>query len=352
VCRRYGSTLRNSCFSLFKEVLTKWKIIEYVKIRETDFHIQFPNGSEVIFLGLDDEQKLLSINDIGCVWIEEAYEVPQSTVEQLNLRMRAKIADQQIIMSWNPISKKSWLYDFSMSNPPENSIFLHSTYKDNQFLSAEYVKSIEELETRNPSKWKIYGLGEWGVPSEGLVFSNWEARDFDVMELAKTCETRCGCDLGFTDPTAIIHSLYDKENKIIYVVNETYGPGMTLDNIYDSITKMKLTKSRIYCDAADPRAISFLKSKGINAQPCLKGAGSVEARISFIQNHKLVIHPSCENMVMNLENFAYEKDKKTGEFKDSFTHEFSHAIDALGYAYSDIYTKRGLRTLDKSVLDL
>lgn len=53
VCRRYGSTLRNSCFSLFKEILTKWKLTPYLKIRETDFNIKFPNGSEIIMVGLD-----------------------------------------------------------------------------------------------------------------------------------------------------------------------------------------------------------------------------------------------------------------------------------------------------------
>lgn len=45
VCRRYATTLRNSCFSLFKEILIKWKLASYVKIRETDMNIIFPNGS-------------------------------------------------------------------------------------------------------------------------------------------------------------------------------------------------------------------------------------------------------------------------------------------------------------------
>ena len=90
VCRRYGSTLRNSCFSLFKEILAKWKLTSYVKIKETDMSIEFPNGSKIIHLGLDDEQKLLSINNVGCFWIEEAFEVPKEIVEQINLRMRSK----------------------------------------------------------------------------------------------------------------------------------------------------------------------------------------------------------------------------------------------------------------------
>ncbi len=75
VCRRYATTLRNTCFSLFKEVLDKWKITPYVKIRETDFNIKFPNGSEIIFTGLDEETKLLSLANITTIFVEEVYEV-------------------------------------------------------------------------------------------------------------------------------------------------------------------------------------------------------------------------------------------------------------------------------------
>ena len=54
VCRRYGTTIRNTCFSLFKDILSKWKLYpQFVSIRETDFYIKFPNGSEIIFMGLD-----------------------------------------------------------------------------------------------------------------------------------------------------------------------------------------------------------------------------------------------------------------------------------------------------------
>jgi len=78
VCRRYATTLRNSCFQLFKDILTYWKLIKYVKIRETDMDIKFPNGSEIIFLGLDEETKLLSLTDISCIFVEEVFELERS----------------------------------------------------------------------------------------------------------------------------------------------------------------------------------------------------------------------------------------------------------------------------------
>lgn len=122
VCRRYGTTIRNTCFSLFKDILAKWKLTPYVKIRETDFNIKFPNESEIIFMGLDEETKLLSLNNIGAIFIEEAFEVPKNIVEQLNLRLRGSTPNQQILMAWNPISQNHWLYDFCEINPPASFI--------------------------------------------------------------------------------------------------------------------------------------------------------------------------------------------------------------------------------------
>ena len=204
VCRRYGSTIRNTCFSLFKEIIAKWKLTPYVRIRETDFNIKFGNGSEIIFMGLDEETKLLSLNNIGSVFIEECYEVPKPIVEQLNLRLRAKTQQQQIIMAFNPISKNHWLYDFCEINPPKSFQFIHSTYKDNPFLNAEYIAELEELYTRNPQKARVFCDGEWGIDAEGLVIQNWESVDFDAFALAsKGYEHRVGMDVGWVDKSAI-----------------------------------------------------------------------------------------------------------------------------------------------------
>lgn len=353
VCRRYATTLRNSCFSLFKEILAKWKLTPYVNIRETDMTIKFPNGSEIIMCGLDTEEKLLSLNDISGVWVEEAFEVEREKVEQLNLRMRGSAANQQLWLSWNPISKTSWLYDFTVENPPEDSTFHHSTYKDNPFLNDEYVKALDEMAERNPAKYRIYGLGEWGVPSEGLVIKNWRQVDFDAMELASSgLEHRAGMDMGWLDPSAIIDTLYDRENKTIYVFNEFYKSGCQLSELATAIGKMNLKKTKIFVDAAEPRSIQFFRNQGIRAEGCAKGKDSVKAGLKFLQDHLIIVHPSCQKFIMELENFSYIKSKTTGEWTEDTTHEFSHAIDACRYAYSDIYTNTKLKTLSKAAFSL
>ena len=352
VCRRYGTTIRNTCFSLFKDILNKWKLTPYVKIRETDFNIKFPNGSEIIFTGLDEETKLLSLNNIGVIFIEEAFEVPQAIVEQLNLRLRGKVKNQQIMMAFNPISKNSWLFDFC-DNPPDSYLFTHSTYKDNPFLTAEYVASLEELYKRNPAKARVFCDGEWGVNPDGLVLTNWTTQDFNPLDLAaKGYEHRAGMDLGWVDKTAIIDSLYDRENKTIYVFNEFYKSGCQLSELVDALKDMNLTKTKVYVDAAEPRSIEYFRKNGINATACAKGKDSVKAGLMFLQDNRIVVHPSCRNFINELENFSYIQSKLTGEWTEDTTHEYSHAIDACRYGYSDIYTQTKLKTFDKSVLGL
>lgn len=353
VCRRYGTTLRNSCFSLFKEIIAKWQLTENVKINESDMRIRFPNGSEIIFLGLDEETKLLSINDISVIWCEEVWEIPKEIVDQLNLRLRTQNPHQQIIMSWNPISTASWLYDFCEINPPKDCIKIHSTYKDNPFLPQSYIDALEELKITNPKKAKVYCYGEWGSDVDGLVFNRWREDTLDINALAKIYQHRVGMDFGYNDPSAIVSSLYDKDNKRIYVIDEFYKTGQTLDALYAQITKMCLTKSKIWCDSAEPRTIEYFKRKHINAVPCIKGQNSVEARIAFLQNHEIIVDKHCTSVIMELSNFAYQKDKQTGKYIDGkYTHEYSHSLDALGYSYSDIYAKGNIRTLDKSVLGI
>lgn len=82
VCRRYGSTIRNSVFNLFKDMINLWNLLPFVKINESDFRITLlHNGSEILFTGLDDETKLLSLNNVSTIFIEEAFEVNREIVE-------------------------------------------------------------------------------------------------------------------------------------------------------------------------------------------------------------------------------------------------------------------------------
>lgn len=353
VARRYGNTNRNSTFATFKTVLNDFKLLPHCKIRETDMHIELPNGSEIIFLGLDDEQKLLSLSNISDIFVEEVFEVPRETFDQLNLRMRGRAANQQIFAAFNPISKNHWLYDFCVTNPPSSFLFIHSTYKDNPFLPPDYVATLDEMEKTNPQKYRIYGKGQWGVDAEGLVYQNYSIEEFDPLEIAALgYEHRVGMDMGFVDPTTIVSTLYDEDNRTIYIYDDYYKTGAQLEEIKQALLDRNLQRTKVYCDSADPRAIAYFRQYGLNVVASKKGKGSVDIGIAFIQNHKLIIHPDCKDLIREIENYSYIKSKQTGELTNDTTHEFSHTLDALRYAYSDIYTSNKVSTLHKSALGL
>ena len=341
ICRRYGTTMRNSVFKLFKDVIESFKITHLTRIKESDMSITLPNGSEIIFVGLDNEEKLLSIAGITDIFIEEVYEVPKEIVDQLNLRMRGKAPNQQIYMAFNPISAKHWLYDFCEgSTRPESSIYSQSTFKDNPFLPDEYVKALEDMYRTNPNKARVFCDGNWGADVEGLVYKNHVLSDFDINELIKQgLEVRVGIDWGFVDPTTVVVSLFDKPKKEIYIIGEFYKRGATLEEIKDGIIQLGISKQKMYCDGAEPDKVDYLRRNGFNAVSAKKGAGSVKAGISFLQDMKIICHESCVNVATELENYVYLKDKKTGQYiEDSYDHDFSHAMDALRYSYSDLYS--------------
>ena len=341
ICRRYGTTMRNSVFKLFKDVIESFKITHLTRIKESDMSITLPNGSEIIFVGLDNEEKLLSIAGITDIFIEEVYEVPKEIVDQLNLRMRGKAPNQQIYMAFNPISAKHWLYDFCEgSTRPESSIYSQSTFRDNPFLPDEYVKALEDMYRTNPNKARVFCDGNWGADVEGLVYKNHVLSDFDINELIKQgLEVRVGIDWGFVDPTTVVVSLFDKPKKEIYIIGEFYKRGATLEEIKDGIIGLGISKQKMYCDGAEPDKVDYLRRNGFNAVSAKKGAGSVKAGISFLQDMKIICHESCVNVATELENYVYLKDKKTGQYiEDSYDHDFSHTMDALRYSYSDLYS--------------
>lgn len=304
-------------------------------------------------MGLDEETKLLSLNNIGTIFIEEAFEVEKPKVEQLNLRLRGEAANKQIIMAFNPISKHHWLYEFCENDPPSNCLYTHSTFRDNPFLDPEVRHEMEEMYVRNPARARVFCDGEWGVDDSGLVIKNWKLQTFDPLELASSgLEHRAGMDVGWLDPSAIIDTLYDRENKTIYVFNEFYKSGCQLSELADAIKDMNLTKTKLWVDSSEPRTIAYFKSQGINAVPCIKGKDSVKAGIMFLQDHLIIVHPKCQNMIMSLENFSYIKSKQTGEWTEDLDHTYSHACDGLRYGYSDIYTNTKMKTMSKSLLSL
>lgn len=174
VCRKVANTIRKSCFDQLVGQISKEgneDIEERIeRIYRGDMRIVFKNGSEIMFAGLDDNEKLKSIYGITGIWIEEASEISEADFNQLDIRLRGvPINYQQIIITFNPISILHWLKKrfFDCEHLPKeerDKIHTHrSTYKDNRFLPAENISVLEGFKYTDPYYYAVYCLGEWGV---------------------------------------------------------------------------------------------------------------------------------------------------------------------------------------------
>jgi len=353
VIRKVQSTLRESVYKNFLLQLGKFGILKYCKTTTTAMSIELPNGSRFIFMGLDDAEKIKSIESIDDIIIEEATELKREDFSQLNLRLRSNASNLQMSLMFNPISKRNWVYDAFFTNPVANLKVVHTTYLDNKFLPKSYVDSLESLKETDPLQYEIYALGKFGNLGK-RVFENWTEADFDIDKLRqeKNLTRVIGLDFGFSaDPTTIIESFVDKAEKVIYVTQEVYQRGLLNSDIAEIIKEKGWSNKRIYADNAEPKSISELQGYGLSIQAVKKGNGSINTGIQYMKQYKIYIHSDCENTILEFEDYSNKKDKQTGGYLNEYVGA-DHAIDAIRYSLERMSRRNKVKFLDKSSLGL
>lgn len=164
VCRKVARTLRDSCFAQLRGQLSRHYPRCGAKVTQGEMRIAFPNGSAILFAGLDDVEKLKSIYNITGIWIEEASELEEGDFNQLDIRLRGETRYyKQIILSFNPISVTHWLKRRFFDQADPRARTHRSTYKDNRFLDGEAAATLESFKDRDPYYYQVYCLGQWGV---------------------------------------------------------------------------------------------------------------------------------------------------------------------------------------------
>lgn len=190
-------------------------------------------------------------------------------------------------MAFNPISKSHWLYNFCVESPPESFRFSVTTYRDNPFLSPEYVASLEEMRRLNPQKARVYCDAEWGIISDALVFNpgKWRVVPSILADMSPDVELRAGLDLGWIDKTAAVLVGWSASTRRIYVLREFYKSGVQLDELSSALGRLLAEADkhlRLQCDSAEPRTIDYLRRQGFNAVAAVKGRDSVKAGLMFL----------------------------------------------------------------------
>ena len=190
----------------------------------------------------------------------------------------------------------------------------------------------------------------WQIPAAGGI-----TQHKAVLCLTETLKrdglARYGLDFGFTnDPTAIVASIVKDDN--IYVFKEFTGTGKTNQQIADIIVSMGFSKSTIIADSAEPKSVAEIKRCGIQRiRESTKGKDSIIHGIQRLQGYNIIVHPSCENIITELENYSWIKDKATGEYTNKPIDMFNHSLDALRYSLQALDAHK-FTAVDKSLLGL
>lgn len=164
VCRKVAKTLRESCFAQLRGQISEHYPDAGAQVSKGDLRITFPNGSEILFAGLDDVEKLKSIYDITGIWIEEASELLESDFNQLDIRLRTQTPYYlQIILTFNPVSITHWLKKRFFDRADPRASVHETTYRDNRFLTQEAVQTLEAFRDTDEYYYTVYCLGQWGV---------------------------------------------------------------------------------------------------------------------------------------------------------------------------------------------
>ena len=351
VMRKVGATLKDSVWQLTLDTLSKIGALPYCKVNKSTFTIELPNGSVLLFKGMDDSEKIKSITGITDIWAEEATEFTEEDIEQLNLRLRAKAAGLQMFFSFNPVSKANWVYRRWFKDGAvigADTVIHKTTYKDNRFLPPEYIETIEKMAHTNPTYYRIYALGEF-ASLDKLVFNNWKT---GRIEDTHDWNLLCGLDFGFTnDPTAFIVS-FQKDNTL-FISREYVKTGLLNDQIATVIKELGFAKSTIIGDSAEVKSIEELRRAGLyRIYPATKGQGSILQGIQKLQQYDIIVDPRCEHMITELQNYAWKKDKASGEYINEPIDEFNHCIDALRYSLQCVDRYKRMGTLNKALLGL
>lgn len=373
VVREVYDTIRESCFDLFLEILEDLDLLEHnsnrkrskkVRYKTSPMQLLFPNGSKVIFKGMDKPGKLKSINGVSIVWLEEASEVKYAGYKELKGRLRHPTLSLHFILSTNPVGTENWVYQhfFKRTNDDgtvttilddqklyrkhtlvKNGVYYHhSVVDDNMFVPKEYVRNLDEMQFYDPDLYRVARLGQFGLNGIRVLHQfTVAASHAEVMRAVQGIPSKfkfTGFDFGFeTSYNAVVRMAVDDREKVLYIYWEYYKNHMTDDKTAEELAELGLQDEQIIADNADPKAIQYYRQMGFRIRGCHKWAGSRLANTRKVKRfRKIVCSPNCINTIRELSTLTYAKDSKDNLKYDEFNID-PHTLSAIWYGL-DNYT--------------
>lgn len=345
VLRNVASTLRSSVFNQLVKGIAEMGLTDSFRITSGNLSITCKsNNKQIMFAGLDDVEKLKSITPIDGpltdIWVEEATETSYESYKQLTKRLRGRSPlKKRIILSFNPVVKEHWIYreffgkweDGKNSYREEGLSILKTTYKNNEFLTEDDIKALEN--EKDKYFYEVYTLGNWGVLGK-VIFTNWHVEDLSE-QIPKFDNIYNGLDFGFSaDPNALVRVHIDRKHKRLYVFDELYKAGMHDDELAEELHK-RIGLQYVTCDSSEPKSIDDLCRRGIRALGAIKGADSINYGIRFLQNFEIIIDVRCQNFKNEIQQYHWAEDKYGNTLRKPVDKD-NHLIDALRYAVESL----------------
>lgn len=334
--RKIGVTCKRSVFSEIRWALRTLNLDHLYQENKSDYsfrHKLWPEN-EIICAGLDDAEKLKSIEGITSIWIEEATEFTREEIIQINLRMRGKVPSyKQICLSFNPISEHHHIKKDFFDENYFGARTIHSTYRDNRFLTPEDAEQLENLKRLDANLHKIYALGLWGSLT-GLVYKGeWGLREMpDDLDPALMMY---GLDFGYNHAMALVGTCFVDDGVILdqAAYAREWTTGDLIAHMDGSISKASL----IIADSAEPDRIEELCRAGYKVRPASKGAGSVMAGINKVKSQKIYTTRRSEDIRKEKQAYKWQVDRN-GESLDVPVKAFDDLMDAARYVIQDHFT--------------
>ena len=314
IVRKTIPSLKRTVMKDFKDIMQSLGVWNENDWNISDRIYTFYTDSTISFISTDDSDKLRGLKS-SILWLEEAQEIDSESYFQLQIRTTGPI-----ILSYNPtISPQHWVREM------QDCTRYFTTYKNNSFLERTVVKAIEELQHSNIKAWKVYGLGEYtGNEKAVFQFNTTEWLPEDAVFVA------FGLDFGYSqDPTALV-SVW-KYNGEIYFIEHCYEKGLVTSDIDKMLRGIVKDREEIWADSAEPRLIDELYRLGWNIKPVIKGKDSINFGIQVMQNYKINIPKTCQNLINEFYSYEWSSDR-FGKQLDKPIDFNNHLIDAARYA--------------------
>lgn len=305
----------------------------------TDTGIRGRNGTLFSFRGLrHNATEIKSFEGVDYCWVEEAQKVSQESWDVLRPTIRKE--GSEIWISFNPGTPHDPTWSEFVVNPPQGALVRKVTYRDNPWFTSALEAERLDCFFNDPDKYNWIWEGEPRVVTEAQIFKNrWRVEDFAVP--TDGVRFRQGADWGFgSDPSVLVRSFMPRlpgAKPPIYICNEAWAVGLEIDDLpdlFDIIPGSR--KTLIRADSSRPELVKYMRRKKFIIKGAKKWAGSIEDGIGTLRSHSLVIHPSCEQTIREMQLYTHKVETLTGEVLPDIVDANNHCCDAMRYAHEDV----------------